>query len=65
MNTGERIRQIRLSKGMTQTELGKRCGMADSRIGVYERGENKPKPETLNRIATALDVDPSVLEPND
>lgn len=62
MTTGERIRQIRLSKGMTQTELGKRCGMADSRIGVYERGENKPKPETLNRIAMALDVDPSVLE---
>lgn len=62
MTTGEKIKQIRLSKGMTQTALGKRCGMADSQIGVYERGESKPRPETLERIAAALDVALPVLE---
>lgn len=62
MTTGEKIKQIRLGKGLTQSELGKRCGMADSQIGVYERGESKPRAETIARIAEALDVDPKVLE---
>lgn len=62
MTTGEKIKRIRLSKGLTQSELGKRCGMADSQIGVYERGESKPRAATIARIAEALDVDPKVLE---
>lgn len=62
MTTGEKIKQIRISKRLTQSELGKRCGMADSQIGVYERGESKPREATLARIAEALDVDLAVLK---
>ena len=61
MTTGEKIKQIRLGKGWTQTELGKRCGMADSQIGAYERGESTPREATIARIAEALDVDPAAL----
>lgn len=53
---GDNIRTLRRGKGMTQYELGKKCGMADSRIGVYERNESIPRKETLERIANALGV---------
>lgn len=53
---GENIRVFRIAKGMTQVELGKKCGMADSQIGAYERGEVFPKEKNIRRIAEALGV---------
>jgi transcriptional regulator with XRE-family HTH domain len=53
---GDNIRSFRLAKGLRQTDLGELCGMADSQIGTYERGETKPKAATLERIATALGI---------
>lgn len=61
MNIGERIRAIRKSKGMTQKQVAEECGMADSAIRKYESGSQKPKLETLQRIATALNVSPTYL----
>lgn len=55
--TGKRIRYARIMLGITQTDLGKRCGMADSQIGAYERDEVNPRPESLKRVAEALGVD--------
>lgn len=55
-SVGGKIRCYRERKGWTQWELGERCGMADSQIGVYERGEVKPRRGTLERIAQALGV---------
>ena len=56
MTTGERIRAIRIEKKLTQKQVGDRCGMADSNIRAYELGNANPKIETLQRIATALEV---------
>lgn len=56
MTIGEKIKTIRLSKKMTQKQLGDLCGMADSAIRRYELGGAKPKIETLKRIAAALGV---------
>ncbi|MGN8875284.1 helix-turn-helix domain-containing protein [Pseudoflavonifractor sp. HCP28S3_F10] len=56
MKIGEKIRFIRLEKGMTQKQVAERCGMADSAIRKYESGTQTPKIETLRRIAEALDV---------
>ena len=56
MTIGEKIRFIRLEKGMTQKQVAEKCGMADSAIRKYESGTQTPKIETLRRIATALDV---------
>lgn len=53
---GENIRSFRRAKGLTQYDLGKLCGMADSQIGTYERGEIIPRLETLKRIADGLGV---------
>ena len=43
-------------EGLTQAQLGARCGMADSAIRRYESGRGNPTINTLERIATALDI---------
>ena len=53
---GDNIRSLRRAKGMTQTELGKKCGMADSQVGAYERNECVPRKRNIERIALALGV---------
>ena len=56
MEIGEKIRQIRIKKGLTQKDLAKRLYVSQSYIANYENGNRKPKIETLQRIAAALDV---------
>ena len=59
---GERIREIRKRKKMTQKELAEKCGgMADSAIRKYESGSVTPKFDTMARIASALDVPVTAL----
>lgn len=57
MTIGERIRATRKDHHMTQKQLGEKCGMADSAIRKYESSTLTPKIETLQRIASALEVD--------
>ena len=63
MTVGENIKRFRLEKGMTQKQLGDKCGIADSAIRRYELGGANPKIETLIKIADALDVDVYELNP--
>lgn len=53
---GSLIREMRIQKGLTQAQLGEKCGMADSAIRRYESNRGNPKYETLKRIADALGV---------
>lgn len=55
MPTGSRIKKIRKQKGLTQKQLGEKCGMYESQIRKYENGNANPKIETLQKIADALD----------
>lgn len=59
---GDNIRSLRRAKGMTQTELGKKCGMADSQVGAYERNECVPRKRNIERIALALGVSVEDIE---
>ncbi len=56
MTVGERIRQNRLNKKITQKELGEKAGIAEPTIRRYELGKLNPKFETLQKIADALGV---------
>lgn len=56
MPTGKRIKEIRMQKGLTQKQLGDKCGIADANIRKYENGKQNPKMETLQKIADALGV---------
>ena len=52
----KRLKELRLKKDLSQTELGKMVGVHYTHIGRYERGLSIPKTETLRRLAEALGV---------
>ena len=57
MTVGERIKNIRQNKRMTQKELGEKLGgISQQQIGQWENGIKKPKINTIVKIAKALDV---------
>ena len=53
---GERIRQLRESKGWKQSDLGARVGVSRAAIGYYETGTRTPPYATLIGIADAFGV---------
>lgn len=53
---GQRIKQIRLDKGMTTKEFGKLFGATDSNVSSWERGRTSPNPERLKAIAEIGDM---------
>lgn len=54
--TKDKIKRIRLEKGLTQKQLAERCNMYESQIRKYETGKANPKNATLEKIAAALSV---------
>lgn len=57
----DNIKRIRKEKGITQEQLAEACNTATSYIGLMEIYRNVPKLSTIERIATALGVEPQVL----
>lgn len=57
MTVGQRIQQARKAMGLSQVELGQKLGVSGSMIGQWENDLRNPKPETLQRISAALNVD--------
>ncbi len=57
MELGQKIKQARLEKGLTQEELGKIVGLQKSAIAKYENGRVvNIKRSTLQKLAKALDL---------
>lgn len=56
MKIGEHIKEIRISKGFTQTELSEKSGIAVRTIQRIENSEVTPSIYSLNAIGAALDV---------
>lgn len=56
MTVGQRIKEARKSKGISQAELGKRLGVSQAMIAQYEGNARNPKFETLYKISGALGV---------
>src|SRR5436305_2536425 len=58
---GERLRQLRVAAGMTQTDLaGER--FSKEYVSQIERGKTRPTRETIEWLAQKLGVDPGFLE---
>ena len=53
---GSRLRQRRVSLGMSQTELADRIGLTFQQLQKYETGANRVSASTLWRAADAIDV---------
>src|SRR6059036_2999439 len=57
---GERLRQLRVSAGLTQSDLaGER--FSKEYVSQIERGKTRPTRETVEWLAIRLGVDPSFL----
>ena len=60
LRLGERVRQLRVAAGLTQTELaGDRC--SKEYVSQIERGKTRPPRETIDWIAERLGVDAEFL----
>ncbi len=58
---GARLKKIRTDKGLSLRELAKHAHISHSFIADIETGRSKPSIDTLEALATALDVSLSAL----
>jgi transcriptional regulator with XRE-family HTH domain len=56
MNIGSTIRDYRLQKGMSQGDIEKRTGLLRCYLSRVENGHTVPSLDTLQKIASALDL---------
>ncbi len=54
MTIGEKIKELRKEKGLTQEELAKATGITCASIINIEKGHNTPSPTSLYKISEAL-----------
>ena len=62
---GNRIRQLRKEKGLSQFRLSIEADLTKNQVGRIERAERNTSLVTLNRIAMALEVPLQALFPID
>lgn len=58
---GQRIKEVRKSKGITQEQLAEKVGIGTSNISYIENGKFAPTIENFEKIVQALDVEPYEL----
>ena len=58
---GERLREIRMSRGLTLHRLEQHSGVSYERLDELELGGGVADGETIEMLAEALDVEPSEL----
>lgn len=61
---GNTIQKMRDDKGWTQTELAKKSGLQQSHISRLEAGIHSPSWRTLEKIASAFEVEVGELDPS-
>ena len=55
------LRDLRISKGLTQGELAEKTNMSTSSVSMYEKGNRKPSMEVLETFADFFNVDMNYL----
>ena len=56
---GNLLKDMRLASGLTQDELAERAGMSVRGLRYLELGSRRPYPDTIRRLADALDPSPA------
>ncbi|NQZ75962.1 MAG: helix-turn-helix transcriptional regulator [Ekhidna sp.] len=56
MSVGERIKDLRTQKKLTQTDLAKLVGLTYIQVGRYETQKSNPSSDVLQKLAAALDT---------
>jgi len=57
----ERVRELRLARGLSQEELAFKTGIHRPYLGGIERGQHNPSLKNVNAVAEALGVTLSEL----
>lgn len=57
----DRLKAIRLEKGLTQKQLAEMIGSSQPSYVQWEKGLRTPKEDTIQRLAKALEVTPDYL----
>ena len=58
---GDKLKRSRIDNALTQAELAEKAGLTTAAVARIERNEAEPRPSTLRKLATALDVAPRDL----
>ena len=58
---GKRLKSLRVSHGMTQTELAEKVGMSTSAIGMYEQGRREPGLDVIFNMCHIFEIHPNEL----
>ncbi|MDE7406551.1 MAG: helix-turn-helix domain-containing protein [Clostridiales bacterium] len=53
---GERIKELRLEKGLSQMQLGKLIGVSQKAIDYWERSVNEPKASYIIKLVKVFEV---------
>jgi transcriptional regulator with XRE-family HTH domain len=61
MDFKERLKEARKKKGVSQSVLAEQAGIHVTNISRYERGENKPTTQVLQKLADCLSVSSDYL----
>jgi transcriptional regulator with XRE-family HTH domain len=58
---GNKLKQLRINKGLTQEELGKKFNLGKSSISMYESGKNFPDLDMVKDFAEYFEVSTDYL----
>lgn len=58
---GARVRELRLTAGLSQEELAHRAELDRSYVGQVERGERNISLDNIYRLAATLEIEPGTL----
>ena len=52
----DNLKDIRIRKGMTQTDLAKLIGVTMNSIARWEQGANRPSEENMDKLKEMLEI---------
>jgi transcriptional regulator with XRE-family HTH domain len=58
---GEKLKQIRTRRLLTQEELAEKAGVSAATVVNVERNNQEPHFRTIRKLAKALEIDPTEL----
>ena len=61
MTFGEKLRESRIAKKLTQKQLADRVGAKHNSVSDWENNKNKPDPDTIELLCGVLDISPNYL----
>ena len=56
MSIGEKIKELRLEKGVSQMQLGKFIGVSQKAVDYWERNVNEPKASYIMALVKVFDM---------